>query len=618
MSSRLHKPAAAIYHRRMPERLHPGDARSAREGPRLLVELPWWPRAFLGNLRALVFPPRFSPFELRSAPAPFWPDVFVPRRFPWFSFLESGAYHLIALAVLIALNRFMALPPQPVSAATTFDHTQVIYYEAADYLPPLDTRSAPSAPAPKKADPAYSRQPIISVPPQADNRSQTIVTPPKVKLKHDVPMPNIVAWSDKMEKPRLAIPSVPVTPAAELTRLAPQMENSVVAPPPDAVHLERHSNQPNLQASVVAPPPDLQTSRRAATFDAPRPAVVAPPPLVSNTRSRQLGDIDIGRGDVIAPAPQLPVAEQSAVRGGRSSASAGMAPQIVPPPPSVAASGSAAGSPGRVVALNLHPTVGAPPVAPPGNRRGAFAATSEGHVGASGSPGASSTSAVGGTDGHGNGTGNGEGSSRKARSDLPAGLYVGKPAATARTSPVAGDPPASKVALAAAPANPTGAAAPRGSGVPARALPEGAARLSEPERAVFGVRRLYALTVNMPNLNSAGGSWVIRFAEIKQDPAAPAGSLSEPVATRKVDPGYPTQLIRENVSGTVIVYALIRADGTVANVRVLRGVDDRLDRFACEAVTQWRFQPATKNGTPIDIEATFQIPFRPPRLSTNF
>jgi TonB family protein len=153
--------------------------------------------------------------------------------------------------------------------------------------------------------------------------------------------------------------------------------------------------------------------------------------------------------------------------------------------------------------------------------------------------------------------------------------------------------------------------------------PEGAAKLSEPERAVFGIRRFYDLTVNMPNLNSAGGSWVIRFAELNaaesnHDPAAPAASITQPVATRKVDPGYPTQLIRENVTGTVIVYAVIHADGSVSNVKVLRGVDDRLDRYACDAVAQWKFQPATKNGVPVDVEATFQIPFRPPKLASAF
>ena len=148
--------------------------------------------------------------------------------------------------------------------------------------------------------------------------------------------------------------------------------------------------------------------------------------------------------------------------------------------------------------------------------------------------------------------------------------------------------------------------------------PGNPARLSEAERAVFGERRFYSLTLNMPNLNSAGGSWVIRFAELKQDPRAPAADLSQPSAIRKVDPAYPLQLMRENVAGTVILYAVIHADGTVGNVRVLRGVDDRLDRFASEAVTQWKFDPARKNGTPVDVEATFQIPFRPARAGNNF
>jgi protein TonB len=76
--------------------------------------------------------------------------------------------------------------------------------------------------------------------------------------------------------------------------------------------------------------------------------------------------------------------------------------------------------------------------------------------------------------------------------------------------------------------------------------------------------------------------------------------------------------MRQNVGGTVILYAIIHADGTVGNVRVLRGADDRLDRFASQAVAQWQFQPAVKNGAPVDVEATFQIPFRPQRAGTDF
>jgi TonB family protein len=592
--------------------------------PQLLVELPSWSGVFFSNLRDLVSTRTQPQLDLKSAPAPFWPDVFVKRELPWRRMLDSGACHLIALGLLIGLTRFFALQPR-VFVTPTFDHSQVIYYNPAEYLPPLDTRSTEAA-QPRKADPEFSRQPIISLPPEADNRSQTIVAPPNVKLKRDVALPNIVAWSDRasdsLQKPRLDIPPVPLTPAAEITRIEQPMP-TVVAPPPDVARLNHRRDQPMLQTSVVAPPPDVRQSH--AAFQALEPAVIAPPPSVE-TATRQLGNLNIGHSSVIAPAPQLAVREQRAIPGGRSNSAVGTAPQVVAPPPSLSP-GSSAGARGRVVALNLHPAVGAPPEPPPGNRRGAFAATPAGHVGASGVPGSPAASVASGGIGNARGSKeNGSGSNRKGTSDLPAGLYVGSAAPPEKTSAVAGDP--SPTRAPANSVNPNLIASvhpPRVTTSPARPLQPGdAAKLSEGERAVFGDRKFYSLTLNMPNLNSAGGSWIVRFAELNHDSAAnhdansPAADLSQPAATLKVDPAYPMQLMRENVAGTVILYAIIHADGTVGNVRVLRGVDDRLDRFASEAVAQWQFQPATRNGTPVDVEATFQIPFRPSRLGTNF
>jgi protein TonB len=76
--------------------------------------------------------------------------------------------------------------------------------------------------------------------------------------------------------------------------------------------------------------------------------------------------------------------------------------------------------------------------------------------------------------------------------------------------------------------------------------------------------------------------------------------------------------MRQNVGGTVILYGIIHADGTVGSVRVLRSVDERIDHFATEAIAKWQFQPAVKNGAPVDVEATFSIPFRPVRAGSNF
>ena len=583
--------------------------------PRLLVELPSWPQVFFGNLRDVLLPRRLPPLELHSAPARFWPDVFVRRSLPWSSFLESGAYHVIAMVLLIGLTDLFSLRPR-VEPKRAFDHTQVVYYRPPEYLPPIDTLRAADDP-PRKADPEFSRQPIISVPREADNRSQTIVTPPQVKLKADTALPNIVAWSDTAQKPRLAIPPAPPAPAAEIARVPPTLQNSVVAPP-DAARLSQRRSSPTLQDPVAAPPTDFRSSD-PTLGQGLQPALVAPPQEIASTSSRKLGDMNIAPSAVIAPAPQLPVGAQRTMPGGGGAPALG-ATQVASPPPSLSAS-AATGSPGRVIALSVHPAVSAPPDPPAGNRRGTFAATPEGHAGASGIPGSTSGSTAAGSASNGShGTGgNGGGSTSKAPADAPAGLYVGD---APKPAPVAADPASNAAAPSVNPSLIASVHPPRVTS--ARPMqPDSAAKLSEPERAVFGNRRFYSVTLNMPNLNSAGGSWIIRFAELthdlsNRDPNAPTPDLSQPMATRKVDPAYPMQLMRENVHGTVILYAVIHADGSVGNVRILRGVDQRLDRFATEAVQQWRFDPATKNGTPVDVEATFQIPFRPARIGTNF
>jgi len=562
---------------------------------RLLVQLPSRRRVFFENLRDLIRPRRLPQLHLQSAPAPFWHDVFVKRGLPWRRFAESGGYHCLAILLLVAVSRFFPTDPQPAPRAS-FDHNEVIYYQPAEYLPPLDTRQPDASPQ-EKSDPELAEQPIISVPPEADNRTQTIVTPPDVKLKHDVPLPNIVAWS---EKPQMPIAPAPLVPASSITRIAPQVENSVVAPPPDPAQITRRRDTPALQTAVVAPPPDVHGSRNVV-FQAPQAAVIAPPPSVDNASARPVGEMNIGPTAVIAPAPQLPVSAQRAIPGAVSAA-VGAAPQVVPPPPSISSAASSGGG-GRIVALNLHPVVAAPPDPPAGNRRGSFAASPDGHTGATATPGSNGRA--------GNGAGNGN---RSTSSDLPSGLYVGKAAnqPPGKTGPVTGDPAKANLGPATT-ANPTLAAnipPPRVAPRPAHeAKPESATNLTEPERQVFADRKFYALTLNMPNLNSGGGTWVVRFAELKKDSGS--GELSAPAATRKVDPAYPMELMRANVGGTVILYAVIHADGTVGDIRVLSSVDYRLDQFASQAVTEWRFEPATKNGTPVDVEATFHIPFRP-------
>ena len=127
------------------------------------------------------------------------------------------------------------------------------------------------------------------------------------------------------------------------------------------------------------------------------------------------------------------------------------------------------------------------------------------------------------------------------------------------------------------------------------------------EDKVFGAKKNYQMAINMPNLTSTGGSWVMRFAELRQSPEK--GDLTAPIVIMKVDPAYPPDLIRAHVEGTVVLYAVIRADGSVSQVRVLRGLEERLDENARLALAKWRFRPGTKNGSAVDLEAVVQVPF---------
>jgi TonB family protein len=139
---------------------------------------------------------------------------------------------------------------------------------------------------------------------------------------------------------------------------------------------------------------------------------------------------------------------------------------------------------------------------------------------------------------------------------------------------------------------------------------------AKPEQ-IFASRRVYTMHVNLPNLNSSTGSWILNFSEMLANPGGPRitpTDLSGPVPIRKVDPKYPPTLISDRVEGEVVLYAVIRRDGSVDNIRLVRGVDDELDANAMSALAQWKFRPANRSGDPVEVEAIVHIPFRvPPR-----
>jgi TonB family protein len=78
-------------------------------------------------------------------------------------------------------------------------------------------------------------------------------------------------------------------------------------------------------------------------------------------------------------------------------------------------------------------------------------------------------------------------------------------------------------------------------------------------------------------------------------------------ATRKVEPGYPTQAVIERVEGVVIVEAIVSETGDILSIKSVSG-PTALTQTSADAAKKWRFTPTAINGTP--VQALARITFK--------
>jgi periplasmic protein TonB len=87
--------------------------------------------------------------------------------------------------------------------------------------------------------------------------------------------------------------------------------------------------------------------------------------------------------------------------------------------------------------------------------------------------------------------------------------------------------------------------------------------------------------------------------------------IMPPRAIHAVKPAYTVEAMRARIQGEVQVLAIVRADGTVTDLRVSRSLDSvfGLDEEALKAARQWRFKPATRFGQPVAVYITIGVGF---------
>src|ERR1035437_5089320 len=544
----------------------------------------------------------------------------IPRERNWHSFAVSGCLHGCVLACVI-LGDSGRLRHDTPGAQSIYDREirpnekRIVWYSLREKLPEIapadllpdarpararvkapqtivagardDARPAPLiwAPEPEVAPPKEMPLPnVVAVAPPKVVRP--FVAPPDVKQRSGPQGGTPVAAPIELpEAPRVATPDVKqrsLTVAALIGAVAAKLPPRVFTPPPN-VRMQRQAMLPLPEG----PQPEMVVEPNALPFPnaGPRPqprAFTAPP-----ARSRAVAAVGLPAEPEVAvggvkqrSGPQLGTPVAALI--GRLPAMPPAAPVLSAEPPAVPeVRGAMAEASLAIVGLNPAKTMEVP--APPGSRAAGFSAGPEAW-------------AEGGPNAH-----------RIALLNVP-GLVVSGGAKDTQPTLMAHFSPPSKENLLAR-VRMSMAAAPK---VP---LEPRAPRVAEAPDPRFAGRVVYDIAIQMPNVTSFSGSWLVWFAEREPEPKGTPGAaprqMRPPGVVRKVDPKFIAAAAEERGEGTGRLFGVIGKDGHVGGIALLRRLEGRRDpnARAGEALAKWEFTPALRDGVAVDVDAIFEIPF---------
>jgi TonB family protein len=87
------------------------------------------------------------------------------------------------------------------------------------------------------------------------------------------------------------------------------------------------------------------------------------------------------------------------------------------------------------------------------------------------------------------------------------------------------------------------------------------------------------------------------------------GGVSAPKAIYSPDPEYSEEARKVKHMGTVVLWLVVGPDGKPRDIKVLRTLGLGLDEKAIEAVKNWRFDPAKKDGKPVAVQINVEVNF---------
>jgi len=513
----------------------------------------------------------------------------------FFSFAVSCCVHGSVLAWVI-----LGGPGRPEPRAKSIydqeirpNEKKIVWYSLQEKLPEIGPAEVQRDLRPPRARVKAPQTMVAGA--RDDVRPDTLIwaPEPEVATPKVMPLPNVVSVAPaKVVRPFVAPPEIqrPPTVTAPIAD-APSVAAAEVKAP-KAVEIASLGGP----RRAFTPPPNVRMQRQAMIQlpEGPQPQMIVdadalpfpdagprpqPRKFVAPTTKPQLV------ASVSLPAAPE-VAGMSAPIGGLEKVPRGYAPRKLPTmpsaPPAISAepptappvAGATAEATLAIVGLNPSKTIQVP--APPGSRSAGFSAGPQPREEG------------------------GRGDNRIALLNVPGLVVKGgardtQPTLVANFSPTSRENllAAARVSMGTAPNVPMDSRAPR----------------AVPPDPRFNGRVVYSIAIQMPNVTSFSGSWLVWFAEREPLPGGAPQQMQPPAVVRKVDPKYIAAAAAERVEGTVRLFGVIRKDGHVGGIALVRQLDERLDRSAQEALAKWEFAPALRDGIAVDVDALFEIPF---------
>ena len=87
------------------------------------------------------------------------------------------------------------------------------------------------------------------------------------------------------------------------------------------------------------------------------------------------------------------------------------------------------------------------------------------------------------------------------------------------------------------------------------------------------------------------------------------GGVSPPTILSRIEPVYSEEARKAKYQGVVVLSAIVRKDGSIEIVKVIRSLGLGLDENAIAALKRWRFRPGMKGGKPVDVALNIEVNF---------